>query len=162
MKAPIPIVKPCSADWSQMTGDDRKRLCAHCDKHVHNLSALTPRELNRFVEQRDGTECIGYVYREDGTIETAPRWGRLGRLLRRGRSGILWLLAAMLPSLFASCTAKSRGRGGATLGMPLPGEAPPLQQNVQHVPKKTVVPGAVAPRDSSPSTVGRAPAKPPQ
>src|ERR1041385_5652429 len=106
MKPPIAIVKPCSADWSQMTGDDRQRLCAQCNKHVHNLSALTPSELQRFVAQRDGTECIGYQFRSDGSIVTAPRRPWLRRLLspfRHLRRGLTWLCAALLPSLFAGC-----------------------------------------------------------
>ncbi len=151
MEAPIPIVKPCTADWNHMAGDDRKRICAHCDKHVHNLSALTPRELAKFVENRDGTECIGYVYREDGSIETASRWSRFFRRMHRVRVGVLWVLAAVLPSLFSGCAKKSPTLGGPR--RPLPGEAPPLRQNVQYVPEGKVTAGVVAPSlESKPKT----------
>ena len=114
--APIPIVKPCSADWSQMTGDERQRLCAHCDKHVHNLSEYTPRELETFVEKRDGTECIAYRIRPDGSVHTRSRWAWLDTL----RSRAAWLLAFVLPSLFSGC-AKNQPV--------LPGAPMPLNRN---------------------------------
>ena len=123
MNAPIPIAKPCTADWSKMTGDDRRRLCAQCDKHVHNLSVLTPRELQTFVETRDGTECIGYVFRPDGTIETASRWAWLRRWFRPWRARIGWVFAALLPSFFAGCSTDRSAPnrfGGLTPGKPMP------------------------------------------
>jgi hypothetical protein len=115
MKPPIEITSPCTADWQKMTGDDRKRLCAQCNKHVHNLSALTPRELEKFAAERTGTECIGYVYRPDGTIETASRWSWLWRWLNPLRTRTAWLLAVLLPSIFgAGCAPR------ATLGRACP------------------------------------------
>jgi hypothetical protein len=112
MKPPLPVSKPCPADWNAMTGDDRKRLCAQCDKHVHNLSALTPRKLRRFVEQRDGSECVSYVVRQDGSMVTAPRWEWLWRWLRPLRMATAWVLALVVPSLFAAC-ARHKRLGGA-------------------------------------------------
>jgi hypothetical protein len=112
MKPPIAITKPCPADWSQMTGDDRQRLCAQCNKHVHNLSALTPRELQHFVDRHDGTECIGYELHPDGSILTAPRWPWLRRLLtpfRHLRRGLTWFCAVLLTPLFTGCTYRTGG-----------------------------------------------------
>jgi hypothetical protein len=40
----IRVASPCSAKWEDMTGDDRARLCAQCDKHVFNVSELTRAE----------------------------------------------------------------------------------------------------------------------
>jgi hypothetical protein len=122
---PVPIAQPCSADWNPMTGDERRRLCAHCDKHVHNLSALNRTELHRFVEQRDGSECIAYVLREDGTMVSAPRWPRAAALLRRTRATVAWLLALILPSLFSGCAQRwSQTGSGLMKGTPLPGRPP--------------------------------------
>ncbi len=92
-----------------MSGDDRTRLCARCDKHVHNLSELTPQELAEFVARRDGSECIGYVFRPDGSIQTASRWAWLWRWARPVYTGFAWLLALVLPSVFSGCTRVTKG-----------------------------------------------------
>jgi hypothetical protein len=123
MKPPLAIAKPCQANWDEMTGDDRRRLCAQCNQHVHNLSALTPRELKRFVEERDGTECISYVFREDGTIVIASRWAWWWSWLRPLRRGMAWMLAVLLPSMFGGC-ASDRGRS-RTGGVVMAGTPPP-------------------------------------
>ena len=31
------IPTPCPMDWDRMPGDDRRRYCAACGKHVYNL-----------------------------------------------------------------------------------------------------------------------------
>ena len=36
---------PCPAQWADMTGDDKKRLCADCKLHVFNLAAVTDEEV---------------------------------------------------------------------------------------------------------------------
>jgi hypothetical protein len=38
------IPTPCSMDWDRMAGDDRRRYCAACGKHVYNVSAIRPEE----------------------------------------------------------------------------------------------------------------------
>ncbi len=143
MKPPIPIAKPCTADWTKMTGDDRRRLCAQCDKHVHNLSALTPHELQHFVETRDGTECIGYVFRPNGTIVTASRWSRLARWLHPITRPFTWLLAVLLPSLFTGC---AQTRPPDYLGGRLvPGEpCPPKTKTIRGTCNGQMLMGAVA------------------
>ena len=131
---PIPIAKPCTADWSQMAGDARRRLCAQCDQHVHNLSEYTPRELQTFVEKRDGTECIAYRIRPDGSIVTRTRWSWLHTL----RSRALWLLAFIPPSLFSGCAKSKQDRimaGGIT----------PYSRTAHHTHEGKIVPGKPAP-----------------
>jgi hypothetical protein len=48
-----------------MVGDDRARFCAHCRKHVHNLSEFTPREALDLVLRSGGRLCL--------SIERDPR-----------------------------------------------------------------------------------------
>ena len=129
MKPPIEIVRPCTADWNAMTGDDRKRLCAQCGKHVHNLSALTPAELHEFAANRDGSECIGYVFRADGGIATASTWTPFLRWLRPLLRGPVWLLALLLPALFSGC-ARNPGKP-VTKGHVLPGSPAPLSRTAR-------------------------------
>ena len=66
--ADIRIASPCKADWNAMTGDDRARLCHHCDKHVFNLSELTRDEAETLIRDKAGQLCAQYYRRPDGTI----------------------------------------------------------------------------------------------
>lgn len=149
---PIPIVQPCTADWQAMSGDDRQRLCAQCQKHVHNLSALTAGELRKFVAERDGSECIGYEYDERGRVVLAPRWPGLARFFHRLRTGFGWALAAILPAIFSGCAAsRPGGSPGQTVGgsrravmpgTPLP---PPIERKASRGADGTMLLGEVCP-----------------
>ena len=59
----------CPADWEAMEGDETKRFCSHCQKHVHNLSAMT-REEAEAVATRSGEICVRMTRRADGTTVT--------------------------------------------------------------------------------------------
>ena len=139
-----------------MSGDDQSRLCAQCNKHVHNLSAFPPRALHRFIEERDGTECIAYIVREDGTMVTASRWPRLAKIAARVRLGGLWLLAFLLPSLFAGCAQRAANSyNGMMKGTPLPGKpAAPQHRTAHHAPDGNMVLGE-APNVKPTMSVGR-------
>jgi hypothetical protein len=64
----IRVASPCSASWSQMTGDDRTRHCDACDKDVYNLSGMTREEAEALIVERNGELCVRYYQRADGTI----------------------------------------------------------------------------------------------
>ncbi|MBV8761519.1 MAG: hypothetical protein JO257_29760 [Deltaproteobacteria bacterium] len=64
----IRVATPCRADWNEMVGDERVRHCAHCDKDVFNLSAMTREQAERLVIERAGDLCARYYQRHDGTI----------------------------------------------------------------------------------------------
>ncbi len=64
----IQIASPCSASWSQMTGDDRTRHCDACRKDVYNLSGMTREEAEALILERNGELCVRYYQRADGTI----------------------------------------------------------------------------------------------
>jgi len=66
----ISIPAPCSAEWDSMPGDDRVRHCAHCDKNVYNLSAMSRREAEKFLRETQGHACARIYYRPDGTAMT--------------------------------------------------------------------------------------------
>ncbi|MCB9679004.1 MAG: hypothetical protein H6737_28140 [Alphaproteobacteria bacterium] len=65
----LPIPKPCEVPWESMEGDDRRRLCAQCDKHVHDLSALTEREARRVA--KPGV-CVQYRRDAAGNVRFRP------------------------------------------------------------------------------------------
>lgn len=67
----VAVKTPCSQDWDLMYGNDEVRFCEHCVKHVHDISAMTRRDAEKFVARSKGSVCIRYVRRPDGKIQTA-------------------------------------------------------------------------------------------
>src|SRR5262245_25497420 len=51
----IRVATPCTADWSQMTGDDRTRHCGECSKNVYNLSGMTREEAEALLIASPGS-----------------------------------------------------------------------------------------------------------
>ena len=60
----------CPANWDEMVGDEQKRFCSHCQKHVHNLSAMTRDEAQALVTSGENL-CIRMVRRADGTTKVS-------------------------------------------------------------------------------------------
>jgi hypothetical protein len=54
----LQVSEPCPADWGTMSGDARARFCARCQKQVHNLSEVTPREALDLVLRSGGRLCM--------------------------------------------------------------------------------------------------------
>jgi hypothetical protein len=92
----IRVAAPCTADWNQMTGDDRTRHCGECKKNVYNLSGMTRDEAEALLIERNGDLCVRYFQRDDGTILLADC--SVGVKRRRGRR----LVAAGAATLLAS------------------------------------------------------------
>jgi hypothetical protein len=63
----IRVAEPCHVDWEKMTGDERSRFCAHCQRHVHDVSAMSADALNDLVCQNAGRLCVRYAADETGT-----------------------------------------------------------------------------------------------
>ena len=66
----IKIASPCSADWDEMRGDNRKRYCSHCKLNVYNLSEMTRREAENLLFETEGKMCVRLYKRKDGTVIT--------------------------------------------------------------------------------------------
>lgn len=65
----LPILSPCSESFDAMTGDERRRHCAVCDKDVHDLSARTEDEAKALLRAAAGTRiCVRYAATPKGTI----------------------------------------------------------------------------------------------
>ena len=81
----IRIAMPCSADWDDMSGDDRVRFCGKCEKNVYNLSAMTRDEGEALVREKEGRMCVRLYQRADGTVITndCPVGVRRARLRAR-------------------------------------------------------------------------------
>lgn len=66
----VRVASPCSADWNQMYGTDRKRFCGQCKLNVYNLSAMTRDEAESLIMNSEGRLCARFYRRPDGTIIT--------------------------------------------------------------------------------------------
>jgi hypothetical protein len=67
----IRIASPCHENWNDMTGDERSRHCAQCNKFVYNLSEMTEDEAIALLESRGQQEtCVRLYRRLDGTVIT--------------------------------------------------------------------------------------------
>lgn len=103
----IDIPEPCHADWDTMRPEARGRFCFDCKKKVHDLSAMTEREAEAFLERTECEDvCISFEHEPDGAMvfrEPAPVVP-LSRLLRPRRVaaavagvGVAAALAACAP-----------------------------------------------------------------
>ena len=63
----LPIPEPCHEDWSNMTGDEKRRFCGACNKHVHDLSAMTATGAEETLAAEPDI-CVRYTVNEDGTL----------------------------------------------------------------------------------------------
>jgi hypothetical protein len=95
----IRVAGPCSQPWQEMTGDDRARFCTHCDRHVHNLSAMTQDEAQRLICESAGRLCIAYVPNADGSPQT------LGYQVPPKRRRFGWMFAAVVGGIGAVAAA---------------------------------------------------------
>jgi hypothetical protein len=92
------IDSPCPADFDAMQGTGPTRFCTHCNKHVHDLSAMTRADAERLVCEAAGSLCVRFARDEvSGQVLTlgyapAPRQRR-------------WPLWAALVTAIASIAA---------------------------------------------------------
>jgi hypothetical protein len=64
------IAKPCSAIWSEMSGDSQRRFCASCKKNVYNVAGMTQREVRDLIDHSEVLPCLRLSRRADGTVIT--------------------------------------------------------------------------------------------
>lgn len=91
----IRVASPCSADWTRMAGDERVRYCGDCRKNVYNLSGMTREEAEALIVSLEGTLCVRYFQRADGTILLADDCA-VGDRRRRRRRAVVAGAAALL------------------------------------------------------------------
>jgi hypothetical protein len=90
----IRVASPCRADWNKMSGDDRVRACAECNKNVYNISNMTRDEAEALILAKEGRLCVRYYQRSDGTIllkdcEIGVAGKRKRRLIAAGAAALL-------------------------------------------------------------------------
>ena len=66
----LKVASPCSQDWEQMIGTERKRYCGECKLNVYNLSGMSRDEAENLIMNSEGRLCVRFFKREDGTVLT--------------------------------------------------------------------------------------------
>lgn len=104
----LTIAEPCHVSWESMSGDERRRFCAQCSKHVTHLSKLTQREAKDFLLDNPG-ECVQVdVLGDEVLFEPTPRASmtfRRGWLKRAAAMGAV--LAVSTPAFAAGHVAET-------------------------------------------------------
>jgi hypothetical protein len=119
-KVPLPLLarirvaSPCSERWDLMTGDERVRHCAACDKDVYDLSEMTAAEAEDLLANVGEAACVRLHRRADGTVITSDC--PVG-VKRKRRRRVLATGAGMALSAMAA-TATLLGMEGAPKGPP--------------------------------------------
>jgi hypothetical protein len=97
------VASPCSADWNEMYGDDRKRFCGECKLHVYNLSGMTEDEAENLVMSAEGRLCVRFYKRADGSVITQDcpvGWARVKQRTRVIATAAFSLVMALLSGVF--------------------------------------------------------------
>jgi hypothetical protein len=134
--ADLRIANPCPASWSRMEGDDRVRFCAQCEKSVYNLSAMTMRDAEALIREKEGRLCVRLYRRTDGTVLTADCPVGLGRRLKHRVSRLWFAAGALVGTLLIGSTQLgdrfSRLFGGSTRAASCPPSPGPPRQGQRH------------------------------
>lgn len=100
----IKIASPCSANWDEMLGDNRKRFCGECKLNVYNLSGMTKEEAENLLIETEGRLCVRFYKRSDGTILTQDcpvGWARIKKNLSRAATAVFSLIVGLFAGIFA-------------------------------------------------------------
>ncbi|MEO8028739.1 MAG: carboxypeptidase-like regulatory domain-containing protein [Bryobacteraceae bacterium] len=91
------VETPCQADWNEMTGDRRARFCDHCQKSVHDVSAMTREDAAALLASGEKV-CVRFSRDAAGAMMTADS-GSYVLLQRRTFAAILaaGMASALLP-----------------------------------------------------------------
>ena len=107
------VASPCSANWDEMTGDEKMRLCAQCNLHVLDASAMTDEEVLRAMQRTLQGEqvCMRFYRRADGrflTKDCPVGWALVRkRAQQAARHAAAWLSGAL--AVVLSCAGSAGG-----------------------------------------------------
>ena len=99
--ADVPIESPCSADWNAMDGSDKRRFCASCTLHVHDLPAMTRDEAETLLDD-EGDLCVRDGVDTQGEIAFRP-----AKRLRRGLLGAIVGLGMLVATPASGCAERT-------------------------------------------------------
>ena len=114
--ANVRVASPCTARWADMTGDERSRFCAQCQKHVYNLSEMTAEAASSLIREKEGKLCVRFYQRADGTVLTADCPVGAAAVVRRVKRLIAVGVGVLVPAFAAPLWYHSPGPNPATRG----------------------------------------------
>ena len=85
----VRIASPCKMEWADMTGGDRVRHCAACQKNVFNLSGMKRAEAIDLLRATEGKICARFYRRKDGTMLTADCPVGVALIARKAKRAVL-------------------------------------------------------------------------
>lgn len=100
------VIHSCPRLWEEMQGNDQRRFCGHCQLHVHNLSAMAPRQIQDLA-QTPGPRCVAYFEEKNRGIRTLKGRGFIRRTCSSTVRLAASLIALIFPLSFAGCSPKA-------------------------------------------------------
>jgi hypothetical protein len=100
----IKIASPCSANWDEMLGNERKRFCGECKLNVYNLSGMSKVEAENLIMNSEGRLCVRFFRRQDGTVLTQDcpvGWAKVKQKVSRVATATFSLFVGVSGGLFA-------------------------------------------------------------
>ncbi len=107
----VRVAAPCTKAWEAMKGDERVRFCDACAKNVYNLSALTAKEAEALLLEKEENICVRLYRRSDGTVLTADC--PVGAEVRRSRNRVAGIVAAASAAVAAVSVAGLRSQASS-------------------------------------------------
>lgn len=98
----VSVASPCSQDWNQMLGSERKRYCGDCKLNVYNLSGMTRDEAENLIMNAEGRLCVRFYRRADGSVLTKDcpvGWQAVKRRVSRTAAAAVSLFFGLLGGL---------------------------------------------------------------
>jgi hypothetical protein len=141
----VRVVEPCPLAWDDLAGGGgASRFCSHCNRHVHNLSAMPADAAQRVICESAGRLCIAYVPDEQGCVTTLeyakPKRPRYGWKLVAALGGFGALTSGVLAAVFGAKPAPK-----PPMPMIMGGAMAPITTIVDSSACETSLPGPGAP-----------------
>jgi hypothetical protein len=160
----LPLSFACDADWDTMTPAGKKKFCAECKKHVHDLSRMTEEEARALLATPalEGL-CIRYVYDAEGKVAfEAPL--PASSLLRKAKRFVAGAAALALPMSLNACMGAYAGppaKAPASAVAPATATAPTIPAATSTTPISSAPTTSTPPLAPAPPAPGASPAPPP-
>ncbi|MGH9820012.1 MAG: hypothetical protein ACRD43_07560 [Pyrinomonadaceae bacterium] len=136
----IRIASPCSANWTEMFGNERKRFCGECKLNVYNLSGMSAQDAEDLVRNSEGRLCVRFYRRADGSVITQNcpvGWAKVKQRARVFATAAFSVIIGLLTGLMF-VSGFSRQKKAVEIGTLIPFATP--------TPKYVPLMGAVAPK----------------
>jgi hypothetical protein len=105
----IRVASPCPMPWEAMRGDALVRHCDDCKLNVYNLSAMSEKEIQQLLAERQGRRvCVRFYRRADGTMLTQDCPRGLRRMAKIVSKLGAAALSAILSISFAAAKTKTQ------------------------------------------------------